>query len=866
MYSAELRACFLDFFQKKGHASVPSAPLVPQYDPTLLFTSAGMVPFKDFFTGTQIPPYPSATSSQKCVRAGGKHNDLEQVGHTQRHHTFFEMLGNFSFGDYFKEAAILYAWEFLTKILKLDKNRLWITVYHTDADAVQLWKKIAGLSDDRIIRIATSDNFWSAGETGPCGPCSEIFYDHGAHLFGGLPGTPDEDGDRYVELWNLVFMQFDQTAPDQRIPLPSPSIDTGMGLERIAAVMQGVSDNFETDIFKAIIQHSQMLCHSHGVTDHPHHRIAHRVIADHLRSSSFLLAEGVLPSNEGRGYVVRRILRRALRHVHYLGGVPQHLALLVPTLIEKMGMTYPELGRTKDLIVQVLSQEGAQFNDLLHKGLRQMDRWLEKATSGDIFPGKSAFTLYDTFGFPLDLTQDILKEKGFSVNTADFEQHMNAQKEQSRACWSGSGSCAKIPLWENLNQNQAPTSFSGYAHHQCNSTTTCLFIEDSPVMHMDAGQTGYVLTRESPFYPESGGQKGDIGTITWPGGQARVLDTLKKGHLIVHHVHITEGRLQPDQSVHLTIDPENRRNTTAHHSATHLLQAALREILGKHVMQKGSLVGPDKLRFDFSHSGPVSWEDLCAVENRVNDWIMRNIPVCADMLDKEAALNTGAMAFFGEQYDDIVRVISMGDASKELCGGTHVQRTGDIGLFKVLGESGVASGIRRIEATVGLFALSIIQKWQDQLRHLAQRLKTSIPQLSEKIEHILSTQNAQKPTTSSAISCIKENLPGCAFWHAHIKGSTIKDLKSKIDEFKNSIGSGCILLTTQEDDKMSIVLGVTSNLDNLNASDILRDLLTPLGIKSGGRKDLAQGGGKDLPHHDKLVQMTKEILLGGDKP
>lgn len=836
---------------------MPSGPLVPQNDPTLLFTSAGMVPFKDFFTGIRPRPYPLATSCQKCLRAGGKHNDLEQVGRTQRHHTFFEMLGNFSFGDYFKEAAIAYAWEFLTHVLQLDKSRLWVTVYHTDDEAAMLWKKIAGLDDHKIISIATADNFWSAGDVGPCGPCSEIFYDHGPHLFGGLPGTADGDGDRYVELWNLVFMQFDQTGPNERISLPSPSIDTGMGLERISAVMQGVSDNFETDIFRAIIDRSKTYC---TPSHHPHHRVAHRVIADHLRSSSFLLAEGVLPSNEGRGYVVRRILRRALRHIHYLGANPGHLALLLPVLIEKMGPSYPELSRAQELISAVLIQEGEQFEELLHKGLRRMEGWLNHAKPGGVFPGKDAFTLYDTFGFPLDLTQDILREKGCVVNEVEFQEHMEAQREKSRGSWVGSGLSAKAPAWDTLNSAYSKTDFLGYTQLQNQGNVLALLNQDRQVEGLSEGEKGYVLTEKTPFYPESGGQKGDVGNIVGPNGTADVLDTVKKGHLIAHHIHVTQGHLTVHDNVGWVVNGDNRKKTAAHHSATHLLQAALRSILGKHVMQKGSLVGPDKLRFDFSHSGPISWDLLQSVEVQINQWILENTPIQADTMAQDAALSTGAMAFFGEQYDDIVRVISMGDASKELCGGTHAQRTGDLGFFKIISESGVASGIRRIEAVVGIPALMVVQQWHHQLRHSAQRLKTSIPLLSEKIDQLMNAHQPLKAGTAWTIHCQKQHIGSHHFWHTSVTGASVKDLKGAVDQVKIELKSGLIVLTTIEGDKTSVVLGLTPDLASYDASALLNRALDPFGLSGGGRKDLAQGGGKGLPPHDTLMAHFLDTL------
>jgi alanyl-tRNA synthetase len=857
MTCADVRTLFVDFFQKKGHVIVPSGPVVPQHDPSLLFTSAGMVPFKDYFTGVQPRPFPSAVSCQKCVRAGGKHNDLEQVGHTKRHHTFFEMLGNFSFGDYFKENAIAYAWEFLTEVLKIDKARLWVTVYHTDEQAVQLWKKIAGLGDERIIRIATSDNFWSAGETGPCGPCSEIFYDHGPHLFGGLPGTPDEDGDRYVELWNLVFMQFDQTGPDQRIALPAPSIDTGMGLERVSAVMQGVCDNFETDIFRAIIQQSKSFC---ARANDPSHEISHRVIADHLRSSSFLLAEGVLPSNEGRGYVVRRILRRALRHVHYLGAGSGHLALLLPVLIEKMGQAYPELIRAQELIASVLSQEGLRFEELLRKGLHLMDGWLAQASKGDIFPGKQAFTLYDTFGFPLDLTQDILAEKGYVLDEAGFHEHMTMQRELSRASWAGSGASLKSPIWQEFNRRHGETEFLGYAHLKATSTIALLLDGEQETERLSQDAKGSILTKETPFYAESGGQKGDTGLIVGPNGTAMVLDSVKKGHLVVHQVHVTQGFFQAHECVSMLVDEEQRKKTAIHHSATHLLQAALRLVLGKHVMQKGSLVGPDRLRFDFSHSGPVAWDALCAIEQTINGWVGDNIPVCTDIMSQDDALSRGAMAFFGERYGDQVRVVSMDGASIELCGGTHVTRTGDMGFFKIISESGVASGIRRIEALAGMPALDMVQTWHNQLRHLANRLKTSIPEVLEKVDVLLQPPAVAKIRTFDIAACKKDVIGSRTVWHAFIPGESANNLRSRFIKLQKTLTSGIIVLTTVEEDKTSIILGLTPDLIQYDASKLLNAALASFGVMGGGRQDVSQGGGKNLPDHDGLIDHIKSTL------
>lgn len=839
MVSSDIRTSFLDFFKNKGHRVCASSSLVPHNDPSLLFTTAGMVQFKDIFTGAQAREYPSAVTVQKCVRAGGKHNDLDQVGHTARHHTFFEMLGNFSFGDYFKEKAILYAWEFLTRVVDIPKEKLWITVYHTDEEACLLWKKIAGLSDDRIIKISTLDNFWSAGDTGPCGPCSEIFYDHGAHIPGGLPGTPDQDGDRFVELWNLVFMEFDQKEPGHRITLPAPSIDTGMGLERLAAVLQGVTDNFDTDILRAIIEHSGELS---STSIKGEHKVSHRVIADHLRSSSFLIADGVLPSNEGRGYVLRRIIRRALRHVHYLKAPSSHLSRLVSPFVSLMGDFYPEISQAKCLISSVLVQEGEKFADLLTKGLDLLEGWIDAHQGTIVFPGANAFQLYDTFGFPLDLTQDILKDRGLSVDETEFYTQMDRQKEKSRQSWVGSGAVVKDALWGQLSQSFPPTEFVGYEKTQAQGTLKGLVHKNEQIETLYRGQEGYVISDVTPFYGESGGQVGDRGKIEGPSGVMEVSTTYKHGNLIVHKGVVKEGTLTQNDPLCLTIDGDFRKKVRRHHSATHLLQAALRKVLGTHVMQKGSLVTQEKLRFDFSHHHPLTTQELEEVEDLVNEFICQNFSTTSKIMDQKQALQEGAMAFFGEKYESSVRVITMGKASKELCGGTHVQATGEIGFFKITHESGIASGIRRIEAVVGEAACNYVHQLTNKIKRISTQLRVPPAQIEEKICQLLQKKNTPSPSQPT-VSLIKEEAGSIPLWHGHSDVVSPKELKSMIDRFKQEIGSGIIVLCAQNDDKTTVLVGVTQDLTaHFQAPDLVAAALGKDGA-GGGRPDLAQGGG-----------------------
>jgi alanyl-tRNA synthetase len=700
----DIRRSFLDYFEGQGHARVPSAPLVPHNDPTLMFVNAGMVPFKNVFTGLESRPYTTATSSQKCVRAGGKHNDLDNVGYTARHHTFFEMLGNFSFGDYFKEQAITHAWTLLTKEWGLDPNKLTATVYHTDDQAFDLWKKIAGLPEERIIRIATKDNFWAMGSDGPCGPCSEIFYDHGDHIFGGPPGSPDEDGDRFVEIWNLVFMQFVQEADEIVGDLPRPSIDTGMGLERVAAVLQGVHDNYDTDIFKALIAESGALTGSATTGDN---QASHRVIADHLRSAGFLVADGVLPANEGRGYVLRRIMRRAMRHAHLLGAKDPLMHRMVPALVAEMGGAYPDLVRAQPLIEATLLQEETRFRQTLSNGLRLLDEATAGMGEGATLPGATAFKLYDTFGFPYDLTEDALRAQGLSVDRAGFDAAMAEQKAAARAAWKGSGAKASDDVWFDIADAVGGTEFTGYTASEGEGQVVALVKDGARVDRVDGGEV-IVLTNQTPFYGESGGQMGDAGVISTDKGLRAVVEDTSKplGRLHAHHARIEGGTLAVGDTVHLAIDVARRDQVRANHSATHLLHAALRERLGAHVSQKGSLVAPDRLRFDFSHPSALTAEEIAGIEADVNREIRGNEDVTTRLMTPDDAVAAGALALFGEKYGDEVRVLSMGALSDrhysvELCGGTHVNALGDIALFKIVSESAVSSGVRRIEALTG---------------------------------------------------------------------------------------------------------------------------------------------------------------------
>ncbi len=858
----DIRRAFLDYFEGEGHARVPSAPLVPHNDPTLMFVNAGMVPFKNVFTGLESRPYVTAASSQKCVRAGGKHNDLDNVGYTVRHHTFFEMLGNFSFGDYFKERAIALAWGLLTKEWGLDPDRLTVTVYHTDDEAFDLWKRIAGLPEARIIRIASSDNFWAMGDSGPCGPCSEIFWDHGDHIPGGPPGSADEDGDRFVEIWNLVFMQYDQVLGGPRLDLPKPSIDTGMGLERIAAVMQGVHDNYDTDIFRALIAESVELTKAPAVGEA---RASHRVIADHLRASGFLIADGVLPANEGRGYVLRRIMRRAMRHAHLLGSKDPLMHRLVPALVAEMGGAYAELVRAQPLIEATLLQEETRFRQTLQNGLRLLDEATGTMDAGATLPGETAFKLYDTFGFPYDLTEDALRSRSIAVDRAGFDAAMARQKAAARAAWKGSGDTASQDIWFDIADERGGTEFTGYASAAGEGRVVALVKDGARVERAGAGDDVIVLTNQTPFYGESGGQMGDAGTLSGGNGlRAVVADTSKPlGRLHAHHGHIGAGEIAVGDTVHLAIDADRRARLRANHSATHLLHAALRHRLGGHVSQKGSLVAPDRLRFDFSHNAALSHDDVAAIEAEVNARIRENDAVTTRLMTPDDAVAAGALALFGEKYGDEVRVLSMGqraDApySVELCGGTHVNALGDIALFKIVSESAVSSGVRRIEALTGEAARLWLTAREDRLKEAAAALRSAPDEVSQRVAALIeANRRLERELTDAKKAAVlgggakagpaAEDIAGTKFEGQVLEGFDPKGLRGLVDEAKGRLGSGVAAVVTVVDGRASVAAGVSDDLTGkLNAVDLVRAAVATLGGQGGGgRPDMAQGGGPD---------------------
>lgn len=857
----DIRSNFIDFFKKQGHEPVSSSSLVPNNDPTLLFTNAGMVQFKDVFTGQDQRSYSRAATAQKCVRAGGKHNDLENVGYTARHHTFFEMLGNFSFGDYFKEDAIAYAWTLVHKEFGLSKEKLLVTVYSEDEEAAGIWKKVAGLSDDKIIRIPTSDNFWSMGDTGPCGPCTEIFYDHGDHIQGGPPGSPGEDGDRFIEIWNLVFMQFEQFADGSRINLPKPSVDTGMGIERISAVMQGVHNNYDIDLFKTLIHASMDLTNK---TD-PASRHSHNVIADHLRSTSFLLADGVMPSNEGRGYVLRRIMRRAMRHAHLLGAREPLMYRLVPTLVDLMGQAYPELVRAQPLIVENLKLEEERFRQTLERGLRLLEDETHKLGASQPLSGNVAFKLYDTYGFPLDLTQDVLKGQGRDVDIKGFEVAMNTQKAAARAAWVGSGDVKGEQIWYDLKQEHGATEFLGYDTTQAEGVVLALV--DMTGLNMTTAVVGdhvQVLLNQTPFYAESGGQEGDHGLLVGSDAKLQVLETAKRlGALHIHVAQVLEGTIQLGEALKLSVDKERRLQVQANHSATHLLHATLRRVLGEHVTQKGSLVAQDRLRFDFTHMKPLTPTELQIIERDVNREIIANHLVETHLMAVETAIAKGAMALFGERYGDEVRVLSMGanhenPYSVELCGGTHVSRTGDIGLFKILSEVGVSAGVRRIEAVTGLAAWQHMYDMTQLVQQATTLLKATPLDFMEKLTQVTSERrmlekqvvelrqktalHGNKTTGSEGGA---KQVGDYKVIVRQFDNMPIKDLKPLADQLKQEIESGVVILMSRENEKVSLVVGVTDNLVTLvNAVDLVRLGADVLGGKGGGgRPDMAQAGG-----------------------
>ncbi|MBV8688452.1 MAG: alanine--tRNA ligase [Alphaproteobacteria bacterium] len=874
----DLRRGFLDYFGREGHRIVPSAPLVPQNDPTLMFVNAGMVPFKNVFTGLETRPYSTATSSQKCVRAGGKHNDLDNVGYTARHHTFFEMLGNFSFGDYFKERAISLAWNLITKEWGISPERLTATVYHTDDEAYDLWRRIAGLPESRIVRIPTKDNFWAMGDSGPCGPCSEIFYDHGDHIPGGPPGSPDEDGDRFTEIWNLVFMQYEQEDNEIVRELPRPSIDTGMGLERIAAVMQGVHDNYDTDTFKALIAASSELTRKGVDADT---KASHRVIADHLRASGFLVADGVLPANEGRGYVLRRIMRRAMRHAHLLGAGEPLMHRLVPSLVAEMGAAYPELVRAQPLIEETLKLEETRFRQTLDKGLRLLDEATGSMKPGDTLPGEVAFRLYDTFGFPYDLTEDALRAQGFGVDRAGFDSAMAEQKAQARAAWKGSGEKASDEIWFDIAEEHGSTEFTGYAGHEGEGQVVAIVRDGARVARAETGDKVFVLTNQTPFYGESGGQMGDTGFISNDKGlHAEVEDTSKPlGRLHAHRATILSGSVALGDAVHLAVDADRRGRVRANHSATHLLHAALRHRLGGHVTQKGSLVAPDRLRFDFSHPKALTGEDIAAVEEEVNRHIRENDAVTTRLMTPDEAISAGAMALFGEKYGDEVRVLSMGRGddssySVELCGGTHVGALGDIQLFKIVAESAVAAGVRRIEALTGEAARQWLTERENRLKEAAAALKASPDEVPARVASLIEDRRRLERELAEAKKALAlsgggrteaagpEQVGGHGFIGQVLEGIDPKALRGLVDEAKQRVGSGVVALVAVNDGRATVAVGVTDDLvGSRNAVDLVRKAVEAVGGQGGGgRPDMAQGGGPDGAKAGEALAAVKAAL------
>ena len=871
----EIRSAFIEFFRRNDHESVASSPLVPRNDPTLLFTNAGMVQFKNVFTGIEKRHYSRAVTAQKCVRAGGKHNDLDNVGYTARHHTFFEMLGNFSFGDYFKERAIDLAWTLITKEFDLPADRLLVTVFAEDEEAYDLWRRIAGLPESRIIPIATSDNFWAMGDTGPCGPCSEIFFDHGEAIAGGPPGSPDEDGDRFVEIWNLVFMQFEQLDPDTRVELPRPSIDTGMGIERIAAVIQGTHDNYEIDLFQALIAAS---VEATGVEASEGHLASHRVIADHLRASSFLIADGVLPSNEGRGYVLRRIMRRGMRHGALLGASEPLMYRLVPALVRQMGQAYPELTRAESLITETLLLEETRFRRTLERGLKLLDEETAGLDSGSVLAGETAFRLYDTFGFPLDLTEDALRERGLSLDHAGFDKAMEAQRAEARAAWSGSGEAATEAVWYALRERCGPTEFLGYETEAAEGVIVAIVVDGAEAEHLEPGTAGALVVNQTPFYGESGGQVGDRGVIIGPDGARFIVDDTKKvvGDLFVHTGRLEGSKpLALEQAVRLEVDHARRSKARANHSATHLLHEALRQILGTHVAQKGSLVSPERLRFDFSHTSPMSDEEIASVEDLANDVVTQNTPVTTRVMAQEDAIASGALALFGEKYGDEVRVVSMGPVSEaapgenapprawsvELCGGTHVSRTGDIGLVIVTAEQGVAAGVRRIEALTGAAARRHLRDSERRLRDVAALVKAPADDAAERVSALVEERRglerqladlrrriALGPADGGGGDDGLKTISGIKVMARSVEGVQPRDLRSLVDEGKKKIGSGIVAIVgVTEDGKAGIAIGVTDDLiDRHDAVELVRCGAAVLGGKGGGgRADLAQAGGPD---------------------
>ena len=879
----DIRSTFLNYFDRQGHRVLPSSPLVPRNDPTLMFTNCGMVQFKNLFTGVETRDYTRATTAQKCVRAGGKHNDLDNVGYTARHHTFFEMMGNFSFGDYFKEEAIFYAWEMITKELCIPKEKLIVTVYHDDNEAVALWKKIAGLSDDKIIRIATNDNFWMMGPTGPCGPCSEIFYDHGDHIWGGPPGSPEEDGDRYVEIWNLVFMQYEQFEDGARMPLAAQSIDTGMGIERVAALLQGTNDNYSTDLVRNLIEAS-----AHATSTDPDgpEKTHHRVIADHLRSTSFLIADGVLPSKDGRGYVLRRIMRRAMRHAHLIGAVDPLMHRLVPALVQQMGAAYPEIVQAQSSIEETLYQEETRFRTTLDKGLRLLEDEVTDLRAGGALPGATAFKLYDTFGFPLDLTQDALREKGMSVDIDGFDTAMAAQKTKARAAWSGSGEMADDTIWFDVLDAHGATDFLGYDTERAEGQIVSLVSNGAQVETSAHGTSVQLVLNQTPFYAESGGQIGDRGLVVTETGTVTITDTRKTADLFIHIGTVTAGSITNGQAAKLQVDEVRRISIRANHSATHLLHEALRRSLGDHVTQRGSLNADDRLRFDFSHNQALTAAQLRQVQTEVNSIIRQNSYVETRIMTPDGARTLGAQALFGEKYGDEVRVVSMGHLSEsgkgaskdtyslELCGGTHVRQTGDIGGFVLLSDGASSAGVRRIEALTGAVADTYIQNQFKCMSEVAITLKVQPVEVALRAQQLLDERktlqnevaNLRREVAMSGGSDMALNEPiivgGKGFLAQVLQGVTGRDLPALVDAHKVKIGSGAVLLIADSDGKAAVAAGVTEDLTvNLSAVDIVKIAVAELGGKGGGgRADMAQGGAKSIKNAEAAIAAVKTYM------
>ena len=880
----DIRSTFLNYFAKQGHEIVPSSPLVPRNDPTLMFTNSGMVQFKNLFTGVETRDYKRATTAQKCVRAGGKHNDLDNVGYTARHHTFFEMLGNFSFGDYFKSDAIPFAWELITKEFDIPKDRLLVTVYHTDDEAANIWKKVAGLSDDRIIRIPTNDNFWMMGPTGPCGPCTEIFFDHGEKYWGGPPGSPEEDGDRFVEIWNLVFMQNEQFEDGSMIELPNQSIDTGMGIERVAALLQGTNDNYSTDLIRSLIEASADATSSDP--DGPG-KTHHRVIADHLRSTSFLIADGVMPSNDGRGYVLRRIMRRAMRHAHLLGAKDPVMHKLVPALVSQMGAAYPELTQAQAMIQETLLQEETRFKQTLDRGLKLLDDELSKLDDGAALPGDAAFKLYDTYGFPLDLTQDALREKGRVVDTSGFESAMAEQKAKARAAWAGSGEAADATIWYDVADQHGTTDFLGYDTETAEGQIQALVAGSDQISTAKVADQVQIVLNQTPFYAESGGQIGDTGVIKTETGVAKVTDTKKVAGVYIHFATVAEGEIAKGQGAVLTVDHSRRSAIRANHSATHLLHEALRRALGEHVAQRGSLNADDRLRFDFSHSKALSASELRQVEAEVNQFIRQNTRVETRIMTPDDARGLGAQALFGEKYGDEVRVVSMGildgsgkgadgkTYSLELCGGTHVRQTGDIGAFVALSDSASSAGVRRVEALTGAAAIAYLADQTANLNAVASELKAQAADVPARVKALLDERKALTNEVAQLRrelamaggagqggAAEAEIINGVPFFAQVLKGVSGKDLPALIDEHKSRLGSAAIVLIADTGDKAAVAAGVTDDLTSkVSAVDFVRAAVPELGGKGGGgRADMAQGGGASADNADAAIAAARAVL------